>query len=110
MTLKNRITTLLFCTSAALFAQENKAPQDTVVKKEIKLSYLDSIKATFVHDEMASCIDSMWMKELTALDIYDTMLEDIKNVNVDQPVDYELPTEVLKERLKRLDEKSPFNI
>lgn len=110
MTLKNRITIFLFCTSAALFAQVNTVTQDTVVKKEIKRSYLDSIKATFVHDEMASCIDSMWMKELTSLDIYNTMLEDIKNVNVDQPVDYELPTEVLKERLKRLDEKSPFNI
>lgn len=110
MTLKNRITAFLFCTSAALFAQVNTVTQDTVVKKEIKRSYLDSIKATFVHDEMASCIDSMWMKELTSLDIYNTMLEDIKNVNVDQPVDYELPTEVLKERLKRLDEKSPFNI
>ena len=110
MTFKNRFTALLFCTSAALFAQENTAPLDTVVKKEIKLSYLDSIKATFVYDEMASCIDSMWMKELTSLDIYTTMLEDIKNVDVDQPVEYELPTEVLKERLKRLDEKSPFNI
>lgn len=110
MTLKNRITALLFCTSAALMAQENTATQDTVVKKEIKLSYLDSIKATFVHDEMATCIDSMWMKELTSLDIYNTMLEDIKNVDVDQPVDYELPTDVLKERLRRLDEKSPFNI
>uniref|UniRef100_UPI00333E99F9 lytic transglycosylase domain-containing protein n=1 Tax=Flavobacterium sp. TaxID=239 RepID=UPI00333E99F9 len=113
MTLKNRIATLFFCASASIFAQETQAPQakqDSVVKQEIKVSFLDSIKATFVHDEMASCIDSMWMKELTSLDLYNTMLEDIKNVDIDQLVDYELPTELLKERLRRLDEKSPFNI
>lgn len=113
MTLKNRIATFFFCASASIFAQETQAPQakqDSVVKPEIKVSFLDSIKATFVHDEMASCIDSMWMKELTSLDLYNTMLEDIKNVDIDQPVDYELPTELLKERLRRLDEKSPFNI
>lgn len=113
MTLKNRIATLFFCASASIFAQETQAPQakqDSVVKQEIKVSFLDSIKATFVHDEMASCIDSMWMKELTSLDLYNTMLDDIKTVDIDQPVDYELPTELLKERLRRLDEKSPFNI
>ena len=27
---------------------------------------------------------------------------DIKNINVDEKVDYELPTELLKERLKKL--------
>ena len=47
--------------------------QDSIVKKEIKISYLDSIKATFVADEMASCIDSLWMKDLASLDVYDEM-------------------------------------
>jgi membrane-bound lytic murein transglycosylase D len=50
------------------------------------------------------------MQELTSLDLYDEMIADIKNVNVDQKVDFELPTDLLIERLKKLDEKSPFNI
>lgn len=75
-----------------------------------KRQVLDSIKATFVQDKMASCIDSMWMKELASLDLYNELTLDIKNIDVDEKVDYELPTELLKERLRKLDEKSAFNI
>ncbi len=110
MNIKNKITTILLLASATFYAQDLTKTQDSIVKKEIKISYLDSIKSTFVTDEIATCIDSLWMKELTALDVYDEMSSDIKNVNVDQKVDFELPTELLKERLKKMDEKSPFNI
>jgi len=110
MTIKNKITSILLVASATFYGQEVAPNQDSIVKKEVKISYLDSIKATFVTDEMASCIDSLWMKELASLDVYDEMTSDIKNVDVDQKVDFELPTELLKERLKKLDEKSPFNI
>lgn len=110
MTIKNKITAILLLASASFYGQESIVKQDSVVKKEVKISYLDSIKATFVNDELASCIDSLWMKDLASLDYYDEMTSDIKNVDVDQKVDFELPTELLKERLKKLDEKSPFNI
>ena len=71
-------------------------------KVETKLSYLDSIKKTFVNDEMASCVDSLWMKELTNVDLYNNLNDDIKNINIDEKVDYELPTELLKERLAEM--------
>ena len=109
MIIKKITTVLLLLASTAIFAQDDlsitpfKKPQ---TKKEV----LDSIKATFVHDNIATCIDSMWMKELASLDLYNELTLDIKNINVDEKVDYELPTALLKERLKRLDEKSPFNI
>ncbi|MGL2962605.1 LysM peptidoglycan-binding domain-containing protein [Flavobacterium sp. RSB2_4_14] len=109
MTIKKITTLALLLASTAIFAQDDlsitpfKKPQ---TKKEV----LDSIKGTFVHDNIATCIDSMWMKELASLDLYDELALDIKNINVDEKVDYELPTELLKERLKKLDEKSPFNI
>ena len=121
MTIKNKVTTILLLVSTAIYAQEIIV-QDTAVKQEIianqevvakqqpKISFLDSIKKTFVNDEMASCVDNMWTKELASLDVYEDLLSDIKNINPDVTVDYELPTELLKERLKRLDEKSPFNI
>jgi membrane-bound lytic murein transglycosylase D len=35
---------------------------------------------------------------------------DIKTINLDEKVDYELPTELLKQRLKDMDSKSPFHI
>lgn len=118
MSIKNKITYLLLLSSSAFFAQEvtpvtQQAPEvvvDTIVKKEVKISFLDSIKATFVRDEMATCVDSLWMKELTSLDLYEGMISDICQIDTDETVDFELPTELLKQRLKLMDEKSPFNI
>ena len=109
MTLKTKITSLLLVITSITFAQQ-ATTTNSFIEKEIKVSYLDSIKSTFVHDELAQCIDSLWMKDLTSLDGYDDMLLDIKNIDTDKSVDFELPTEVLKERLRRMDEKSPFHI
>lgn len=108
-----KITSLaLVLVSSAVFAQTQDSIVASVVKKEplTRREVLDSIKATFVHDNIASCIDSLWMQEMVSLDLYKDLTTDIKNIDVDQKVDYELPTELLKERLKKLDEKSPFNI
>ncbi|MBP6557579.1 MAG: LysM peptidoglycan-binding domain-containing protein [Flavobacterium sp.] len=109
MNIKKITTLALLLASSAIFAQDTikVAP---VQKKLTKKEVLDSIKASFVHDNIAKCIDSMWMKELASLDLYNELTFDIKNIDVDQKVDYELPTELLKERLKAMDEKSPFNI
>ena len=95
--------------SISLFSQkyvENKG----IAKMETNNSYLDSIKKTFVKDDLASCVDSLWMKELTNLDLYNDISNDIKNINIDEKVDYELSTELLKSRLAEMDAKSPFNI
>ena len=108
-----KITSLaLVLVSSAVFAQTQDSIVASAVKKEplTRREVLDSIKATFVKDNIASCVDSLWMQELTSLDLYNEITLDIKNIDVDQKVDYELPTELLKERLKKLDEKSPFNI
>jgi membrane-bound lytic murein transglycosylase D len=80
------------------------------LKKESKNAYLDSIKSTFVQDNIASCVDSLWMKELSNLDLYNDLSVDIKNINIDKKVEFELPTELLKSRLALMDAKSPFNI
>jgi membrane-bound lytic murein transglycosylase D len=42
------------------------------------------------------------MKELTNLDLYNNLSADIKTINIDQTVDYELPA-LLKERLAAMD-------
>ncbi|TDE55214.1 LysM peptidoglycan-binding domain-containing protein [Flavobacterium sp. GT3P67] len=109
MNIKNTALSFFLLASAHLFSQETVVNKD-FAKVETKLSYLDSIKNTFVKDDLASCVDSLWMKELTNLDLYNNLSDDIKNINMDQMVDYELPTALLKERLAAMDAKSPFNI
>jgi membrane-bound lytic murein transglycosylase D len=52
----------------------------------------------------------LWLKELSNLDIFNNLSDDIQNINMDVQVDYELPTELLKARLQEMDEKSPFHI
>ncbi|HQF47063.1 MAG TPA: LysM peptidoglycan-binding domain-containing protein [Flavobacterium alvei] len=109
MKIKNIAPILFLFFSIQTFSQkyvENKG----VTKTETQNYYLDSIKKTFVKDNLASCVDSLWLKELTSLDLFNDISDDIKNINIDEKVDYELPTELLKQRLAAMDAKSPFNI
>ena len=94
--------------TGTIFSQDSLSSQ--INKPIVKISFLDSIKASFVHDEVAACVDSLWMKELTDQDIYAELSNDITTIDLDKKVDYELSTELLKERLKEMDAKSPFNI
>ncbi|MDD3004301.1 LysM peptidoglycan-binding domain-containing protein [Flavobacterium sp.] len=94
--------------TGTIFSQDSLSSQ--INKPIVKISFLDSIKASFVHDEVAACVDSLWMKELTNQDIFTELSNDIATIDLDKKVDYELSTELLKERLKEMDAKSPFNI
>ena len=109
MTIKNTTLSFFLLFSVQIFSQQSY--ENSVIDKfEPKLSYLDSIKKTFVKNELAARVDSLWMQELTSLDLYKTISEDIETINIDADVDYELPTDLLKERLAAMDAKSPFNI
>ena len=109
MKIKHIILPFFLFVSFSLFSQEVIEKSGTP-KPEIKLTYLDSIKKTFVKDDLAACVDSLWLKELTNLDIYNNLTEDIQTINIDEKVDYELSTDLLKARLQAMDEKSPFHI
>jgi membrane-bound lytic murein transglycosylase D len=52
------------------------------VRSQSSKTYLDSIKKTFVNDNIASCVDSLWLKELTSLDLYNDLEKDIKTINL----------------------------
>ncbi|TWI13267.1 membrane-bound lytic murein transglycosylase D [Flavobacterium cauense R2A-7] len=95
--------------SLAAMAQES-AEKEVQLTQLPKLSYLDSIKSTFVYHETSNCIDEMWMKELNNQELFDEMQSEIAKVNSSEAVSYDLSTDLLKERLKKLDEKSPFNV
>ncbi len=108
--IKRKITIILLIFSISNLFSQGIVNQDSIKSDVVKISYLDSIKKTFVHDAMASHVDNLWMKELANQKTYDDLYADIQNVDPNLPVDFELPTELLKQRLKLLDEKSPFNI
>ena len=95
--------------SLTAFSQDF-AKANTEIRSEVKISYLDSVKNTFVKDDLATRVDSLWMKELTSLDIYDDLTKDIQTINKDVTIDQELPTELLKQRLLVMNQKSPFEI
>ena len=100
---------LLLFSVTNIFAQDIVI-NDSVKKPELRLSFLDSLKTTYVIDEMSTCVDEKCFKELINEDISQELFSDIKNLDLDKTVDFELPTELLKERLRLMDEKSPFNI
>ena len=109
MKIKHYTYTLFIFFATVAFAQETRLKDSLQIQKP-KITFLDSIKKTFVIYKNAKKIYSLWMKDIASLNVYDQLNTDIKNIDVEQQVDYELSTDLLKERLKKMDEKSPFNI
>ena len=104
---KTIIITSLFL-SLFSFGQENAEKENLLPLP--KMSYLDSLKTTFVNHSTSNCIDERWLSELASTELSDNMFSDISNFNADTEVSYDLSTELLKKRLAKMDAKSPFNI
>jgi membrane-bound lytic murein transglycosylase D len=105
---KTVLVTLGLFLSNALFAQESQQVTPTLFTP--KISYLDSLKATFSNHATSNCIDERWMKEIADASLSNEMFFDIENMNIDEKVAYNLDTELLKKRLHKLDVQSPFVI
>ena len=109
---KNRMKKSLIITS--LFLSLFSFAQETAEKENIlplpKMSYLDSLKTTFVNHSTSNCIDERWISELASAELSENMFSDISSLNIDSEVSYDLSSEVLKKRLAKMDAKSPFNI
>ena len=105
---KFKIVTLTLLLAYSGFAQESA--QSEVSLELPKVSYIDSLKATFINHSTSNCIDQRWLEELSNDDLYEEMFSDINTVDIDSVVDYELSTDLLKSRLKKLNAKTPFVI
>lgn len=107
--MKKIIVTILLGVSCSLLAQENEQTETTVVELP-KISYLDSIKATFINHKTSSCIDERWMAELSNQEMFEEMYTDVAESYIDSlgNVSYDLPTDILKSRLAKIDTKSPI--
>lgn len=104
---KTKLTFALLLALTTVFSQESSSVEASEL---IKVSYLDSIKATFINHNTSNCIDERWMAELSNEEIFEEMYNDVTEINIDSTVTFDLSTELLKKRLKALDDKSPFNI
>jgi membrane-bound lytic murein transglycosylase D len=110
MKIQNTTLALLSFVSATIFAQDTAIVTTKITEQQPKLTYLDSIKKSFINHELATCVDDRVMKEMINQDLFNELTADIQTINSDQVVDYDLSTELLKERLKILDSKSDFHI
>lgn len=112
------------------FAQQGKKHNKGLTTKKVKV--VDSIKVSKIAEELPTTViatvikdsiiydlkdmasarkkDSLWLKELYKSDLFEDLHSSIVNQEYD-PVDYEeLPTELLKQRLKDLDARTPFKV
>ena len=79
-------------------------------KLPISAAIRDSSKVALEDLPRARTIDSLWKKELTNSDLFETMQKSIHEQDYEEVVYDELPTDTLKARLARLNARTPFNI
>jgi membrane-bound lytic murein transglycosylase D len=127
----NKILPLMLLLACSMsFAQQGKKQSKKLSTKEIQV--VDSIKVTRISEELPSTVvatsfkdstvfdlkdmalarkkDSLWLKELYKSDLFEDIYNSVANQSY-EPVDYdELPTELLKQRLKELDARTPFKV
>lgn len=104
-----KIKSILFLLFPILTFSQASEPELNYAIVE-KVPYIDSLKSSFINHSTSSCIDSRWMEELSNQELFEEMYADVSELDIEQSVSYEMSTEVLKKRLKRMDDKSPFNI
>ena len=90
------------------FSEMDLDRESTTVQN--KLSLKDSIRSVFRVYKESLLIDSLWRKELYNSDLFDEMYAEVTSLDTleEQVILEELPTELLKKRLKLLNAKTPF--
>ncbi|MDX1279200.1 LysM peptidoglycan-binding domain-containing protein [Oceanihabitans sediminis] len=82
----------------------------TFYKKEIKLAEELDENKEFEDHEHAAKIDEKWLEELYSNSLYDTIYRTVSELDYKDVYYPELTTEVLKERLAKLNARTPFNV
>ncbi|WP_340201006.1 lytic transglycosylase domain-containing protein [Ascidiimonas sp. W6] len=68
-------------------------------------------KISLLDNPVASRIDSLWKQEILKSNLFDTIYKEVQNLPYDDSIAFaELPTDTLKARLARLNQRTPFNI
>lgn len=80
----------------------NNVPVHKILKDSSVFALLD--------DPAAAQIDSLWQKELFESSLYSSLKDSLLDLEYNEVVYDELPTDTLKMRLAKLNAKTPFNI
>ena len=80
---KTIIITSLFL-SIFSFGQESLEKENLLSLP--KMSYLDSLKTTFVNHSTSNCIDERWLTELANFELSNDMYTDIATFDIDTEV------------------------
>ena len=76
----------------------------------LRTSTKDSLAYHLQDEPTAKRLDDAWRKELTRMDIYDSIQNMVRYPQYNERVNTVLPTDTLKKRLALLDAKTPFNV
>lgn len=88
-----------------------KVTDTTQGKIEGRIYYNTKKDSLVFHEHsFANEIDKKWMRELYSSGLFDTINSTIADLEYDEVIYEELPTDTLKARLARLNQKTPFNI
>lgn len=85
---------------------------DTVATKIDGKKYFKQKQDSLIFKEhnLATDIDKKWMNQLYTSGLFDTINKTVENLDY-EPIEYvDLPTDTLKARLARLNQKTPFNV
>ena len=88
--------------------EDAKAPNDMGLA-QFKAKTSDTYN--LLDNELAARYDSLWMRELiNAAPLFDEIYDEVVNLETTSTYELDLPTDTLKIRLERLNEKTPFNV
>jgi membrane-bound lytic murein transglycosylase D len=76
----------------------------------LQTSIKDSVTFKLEDEPLAARLDNEWRKELASMDLYDSIVAMVTYDNYREEVVIDLPTDTLKQRLERLNAKTPFNV
>lgn len=96
--------------SDTLHKNPNRTNSRLTSKDSLSLGNLREGLLQLKDNNKALNYDKKWLEELSNNSLYPMMQNDIQNNPEGNVVYDELPTEVLKERLAKLDQKTPFHI
>ena len=88
--------------------EDAKAPNDMGLA-QFKAKTSDTYN--LLDNELSARYDSLWMRELiNAAPLFDEIYDEVVNLETTSTYELDLPTDTLKIRLERLNEKTPFNV
>lgn len=130
MKLKNNLLLVLLLVVGTVYAQRVKKNDSELNTKTIQVT--DAIEVTKISEELPTTVvytglkdsvifnlkdlaiarkkDSLWLNELYKSDLFDDFYNSVVNQNYDEVEYDELSTDVLKQRLKELNARTPFKV